>query len=167
VPRSLRAAQAEDVAQMVALSEAKRSAYAAYQPLFWRKAAGSAAVQADYFQQLLSRENILAFVAPSSEGSREQESGQLEGFIIAALVEAPAVYDPGGLTCLVDDFCVAGPVLWATTGQALLRHTLAAARARGAAQVVVVCGHLDEPKRAMLQEEELTIASEWYVKPLV
>ena len=38
-----------DVAQMVALAEAKRTEYAAYSPIFWRKAEGSAEEQARFF----------------------------------------------------------------------------------------------------------------------
>ena len=40
------------------------------------------------------------------------------------------------------------------------------ARQRGAAQTVVVCGHLDQPKRAMLAQVGFSIASEWYVQSL-
>ena len=36
-------ATADDVPALVALSESKRTQYAAYQPQFWRKAADSAA----------------------------------------------------------------------------------------------------------------------------
>ena len=150
----IRPAHADDVPAMVALSEQKRLEYERYQPVFWRKAADSAASQLPYFRNLLTRENIIALVCAGERG--------LDGFIIAAIIGAPPVYDPGGLTCMIDDFCVAGSAGWATVGAALLREVGQQAQARGANQQVVVCGHLDEAKRAMLRAGGLTIASEWY-----
>jgi GNAT superfamily N-acetyltransferase len=151
-------ARPDHVDAMVALSEAKRTQYAAYQPHFWRKAENSAAVQTPYFYELLARDSILALVAQDGEA--------VVGFVIAAVIPAPAVYDPGGPTCMIDDFCVADPELWATVGRDLLTAATTAARNRGAAQVVVVCGHLDQPKRAALAAAGLTLASEWYTSPL-
>jgi RNA polymerase sigma-70 factor (ECF subfamily) len=52
----------------------------------------------------------------------------------AALVPAPAVYEPGGLTCQIDDFRVADPGAWEEVGSALLRAVGAWARAREAVQ---------------------------------
>jgi GNAT superfamily N-acetyltransferase len=156
-------ATADDVPALVALSESKRTQYAAYQPQFWRKAADSAAAQTPYFHELLARENVLVYAAVEQTVSA---ADAIVGFVIAALVPAPAVYDPGGLTCLIDDFCVAQPTQWATVGRDLLTTVTRQAARRGAAQVVVVCGHLDEPKRAALRAAGLTIASEWYVGPV-
>lgn len=160
MPKQLKIQPAQDVhvPAMVALSEQKRTEYAAYQPVFWRKAANSAAAQTPYFQRLLTQENVLALVA--------LQGGAVAGFVIAALVPAPAVYNPGGLTCMIDDFCVAQPQQWLSAGRALLAAVTAQAAARGASQAVVVCGHLDEPKRALLREAGLAIASEWYVSPI-
>jgi GNAT superfamily N-acetyltransferase len=55
---------------------------------------------------------------------------------------------------------VAKTAHWEDVGRALLREALRIAKERGAAQAVVVCGHLDEPKRAFLRSEDLNIASE-------
>jgi GNAT superfamily N-acetyltransferase len=148
----------DHVDAMVALSEAKRTLYAAYQPTFWRKAPDSAAVQTPYFHTLLARASIVAFVAQAGA----QQGAPIVGFVIASIVPAPAVYDPGGLTCMIDDFCVAEPAQWATVGRALLTAATAAARARGATQTVVVAGAQDAPKRAALIAAGLTVASEWY-----
>ena len=155
----IRPATPADVAAMVALSEQKRTDYAAYQPVFWRKAAGSAAVQTPYFRELLGRDHILARVAV--------DGGTVVGFVIAAVMPAPAVYDPGGLTCLIDDFCVADPAMWTAAGAALLTDVQTAAAARGAVQSVVVCGHLDAAKRAFLRGAGLSLASKWYVGPTI
>ena len=77
------------------------------------------------------------------------------------------VYDPGGKTCLVDDFAVDSAGDWTTVGNALLAAALQEARERGAVQAVVVCGHRDDPKRHMLAGDGFSIASEWYVREIV
>jgi GNAT superfamily N-acetyltransferase len=84
--------------------------------------------------------------------------------VIASLVDAPPVYDPGGLTCVIDDFVVADAREWQSLGGALLSEANRQAQARGAVQTVVVCGHQDQPKRSMLADLGFSIASEWYVK---
>lgn len=138
------------------LSEQKRIQYQDYQPLFWRKAEDSAARQAGFLQHMLARENVFALVYESE--------GVAKGFLIAALVPSPPVY-AAGLTCSVDDYWVADQD-WDGAGRALLDAAAEAARERGAVQCVVVCGHLDGPKRSMLAGAGHTIASEWWVKPL-
>jgi len=82
------------------------------------------------------------------------------------LVPAPPVYNPGGLTCSIDDFVVSEGECWETVGADLLDQVRRVALSSGAAQVVVVCAHHDEPKRKALEEYSLTIASEWWVTPL-
>ena len=52
-------------------------------------------------------------------------------------------------------------------GNALLAAALQEARERGAVQMVVVCGHRDDPKRGMLAESGFSLASEWYVQEIV
>lgn len=151
----VRDATPEDVSQMVDLSAARRRRYAEHQPTFWRPAADADARQREYFESLLARETVVARVC--------EREGQLDGFAIAALVGAPPVYDPGGLTCLIDDFAVRADDLWETAGQALLSTLMQDAKDRGAVQTVLVCGHLDEPKRKMFRALGHTIASEWWV----
>src|SRR5438876_7264329 len=130
---------------MVDLSEQKRIQYQSYQPTFWRKAAGSREQQVPHFERVVSSDRVIALV--------HESAGSIDGFVIAALVEAPPVYDPGGLTSVIDDFVVADGRDWATTGLALLTEANREAKARGAVQTVVVCGHQDQPKRAMLAGE--------------
>lgn len=150
-----RAATPSDVPRMVDLSEQKRSEYAAHEPVFWRKAADSREKQTPYFETLLSRESVIALV--------HERGGAIDGFLIAALVPAPPVYDPGGLICLIDDFVVADPDAWQIVGAALLAEVGRQARARGAVQFMVICGHRDGPKRAMLAAMGLSLATEIYV----
>jgi GNAT superfamily N-acetyltransferase len=155
---TIREAQASDVPAMVELSEQKRLELQNYQPVFWRKAANSRAKHTPWIERLVSREDVITLV--------HEENGAVDGFIIADFVPAPPVYDVPGPTTRVDDFCVAQSKDWATIGRALLEAVMQQARQRGAAQIVVICAHLDQPKRDMLMQTGLSLASEWFVKPL-
>ncbi len=152
----IRPAREADVPAIVALSEEKRTQYERYQPHFWRKAPDSATKQAPFLAQQLTRENVIALV--------HEQGDVIDGFVIAVLVKSPPVYE-AGITCAIDDFCVTGHD-WMGTGRQLLDEALARAREREAAQVVVVCGHLDQPKREMLAAAGLSIASEWWTQPI-
>ena len=154
---TIRRARATDVSRLVDLSEEKRLQYQAYQPLFWRKAPDSREKQLPYFERLLSDDRVIALV--------HERDDAIDGFVVATLLNAPPVYDPGGLTCLIDDF-VAADERWDTVGAALLAAVDREAKHRGAVQMVVVCGHLDQRKRRMLADGAFTIASEWYVKSI-
>ena len=145
---------------MVELSEQRRTLYAQFQPMFWRKAENSRAAQTPYFENQLARENVLTLVA------EDQNTGAMAGFVMAALIPAPPVYDPDGLTCLLDDFCVAEAAEWRPVGEALLAAVGEQAQARGAVQFVVVCAHLDRPKREALRSLGFDLASEWYVREI-
>lgn len=153
----IRRARAEDVPAMVALSHAKRAEYERYQPVFWRMAPDGDERQRPFFERLVGDGDSIVLVA--------ERAGALAGFVIARLVPAPPIYDPGGPTCSIDDFCVGDPGEWATVGKLLLEAAVAEGRVRGAAQTVVVCGRRDEPKRAMLQLLGFGVASEWWVSP--
>lgn len=155
---SVRPATPADAVAMVDLSEEKRTRYESYQPVFWRKAEGSREKQLPFFEQLVSNERFVALV--------HESNGVVDGFLIGQIVPAPPVYNPGGPSFYVDDYWVAGGQDWDSAGTALLDAACAIGRERGAAQAVVVCGHLDQPKRSMLYGNGYTIASEWYVKPL-
>lgn len=96
----------------------------------------------------------------------EDSNGDVDGFVIITAVSAPPVYDPGGLSSLIDDFVVSSPDKWVTAGAALLDAATAWAREQGAVQVVVVAGPHDRPKRAVLRDAGLYVASEWFTAPL-
>lgn len=148
----IRPATLADVPPMIAMSEDFRTQY---QPVFWRKAADSAEKQTPYFEKLVQDETIITLV--------HEIDAKVDGFIIAALMEAPPVYNPGGFTCIVDDFCTDN---WERIGKELLNAAMEEAKQRGAVQIVVICPHLDEAKRTLLQSERLTIVSEWYVRKI-
>ena len=153
----IRTAFVEDIPQMTLLAEKKRSEYEQYEPNFWRAAKDAAQKQAPYFRDQLGEEDTICLVA--------EYEGQVTGFVIAKMVTAPPVYDPGSLVCMIDDFVVVAPDRWACAGKGLLQEVRRRAQSLGASLSVVVCGHLDEAKREMLRAAGFTIASEWYVSP--
>lgn len=152
---TVRNAQKSDVTAIVALSEEKRLTYQNYQPLFWKKAENSQEMQAPFLERQIEDERFISLV--------HEEDGIVNGFLIAAVVPSPPVYNPGGLTGSIDDFWVEQGKDWEGAGLALLNAAIAKIKQRGAVQLVVVCGHQDQPKRAMLQAHGYTISSEWYV----
>jgi hypothetical protein len=156
---TIRAAEAQDLDALLELSELRRREYATYQPVFWRPAPNALAHQRPYLAGLLGEQDVVARVAVVSHAI-------VVGFAIGRLMPAPPVYDPGGPTCLIDDFALADPDLWLSVGLDLLRAVSDAARERGAVQVVVVTPSQDTAKRAALQAGGLGIASEWWTRPL-
>jgi hypothetical protein len=158
VTNPIRKAVPADVPRIVELAEQKRVEYQEYQSTFWRKASDSREKHLPYIASVIERENVIALV--------HESDSEIDGFVIAAIVPAPPVYDPGGLTCVIDDFTVARAGDWEHIGAALLAEASRLSKERGAVQTVVVCGHLDEPKRQMLASAGYAIASEWYVRRL-
>lgn len=154
----IRAARQADVPRMIELAAEKRAEYERAQPVFWRVAPDAALKQTPFFEQQIARENVVALV--------HEHDGVIDGFLLAFLHEAPPVYAPGGPACTIDDFTVATPDLWATIGRGLLDAAVPRIKALGAAQVIIVCGHHDMPKRAMLEQAGWPIASEWRVRAI-
>lgn len=153
----VRPATVADAPYMVELSERYRTMLAQYQALFWSKAEDSRAQHLPYIALLLRRADVLAFVAVTD--------GAIDGFIVGILAPSPPVY-AAGLTCTVDDFCVADPEDWDGIGRQLLDEVRRHARQQGASQVVVVCPHQHQRKRSMLRAAGLSVASEWYTSGL-
>jgi hypothetical protein len=148
-------ANLDDLDLLLAIASGCRTAYAEYQPRFWRPAPDAAERQRAYFTAMLDDDKALVLTAT--------EDADLRGFAIGRLVSAPPVYDPGGVSCVVDDFAVAAPDEWSTIGSVLFDALRSWAASRDAAQMIVVTARLDEPKRAALQSRGLTLASEWWV----
>jgi len=142
---------------MTGLAARRRELYARYQPMFWRPAVGARDKHHPYLASLVADTQVITLVG--------EEDSQLTGFLIATLVPAPPVYNPGGLTCQIDDFTVADDDKWMATGPALLRAGLDEAARRGAVQAVVVTARLDYPKLQALRSCGLEVASEWWVTP--
>lgn len=157
----VRTSQLTDISAMAALSKAKRLAYEKAQPHFWRYAGEEGDnTQIQWFTELLEDENHVMFTA-------ESDTKEILGFIIGKLISAPEVYNPGGLTLMIDDFCVTSENLWQSVGHELIEETKAIAKVKGATQIVVVCGAHDYSKRKFLSEQNLQVASEWFVGGIV
>ena len=154
----VRKATESDIEAAIGLVERTRRQYQKYQPTFWRKAADSVTKTRTFFTRLLGEPGTYFLVA--------EEGRQMLGFLIARKFPAQPVYAPGGDTYLIDDFCVVEPHHWLTTGEALLSHVTTLIHEHGAAQIVVACGERDLPKAEMLRRSDLTIASNWWTKPL-
>lgn len=154
VTELIRPAIAADVDAIASMASARRRQYALYQPVFWAPAPDAEEIHKPYLAKLVDHQDVVTLVA--------EESGTVTGFVIATIGGAPAVYNPGGQTCQIDDFVVE-PGRWNSTGTHLLAAALEHAAQRGAVQAVVVCGHLDAEKREALRASGLSIASEWWV----
>ncbi|MGN6792746.1 MAG: GNAT family N-acetyltransferase [Streptosporangiaceae bacterium] len=150
----IRTATPADVDAMVRMAAERRDEYSTYQPVFWHPASDAEQKHRPYLAKLVNGSDVVTLVS--------EDDGEPTGFIILSFTAAPPVYEPGGPTGLIDDFAVR-PGRWQTTGARLLHAALAAAGERGAVQAVVVTAHLDEPKRAMLRQAGLGLASEWWV----
>ena len=154
----IREATASDLEAIVVLVEHHRRQLQKYQPTFWHKAANSAETTRSFFTKLLSEQETFFLVAI--------EGVQVLGFLIARRFPAPPVFAPGGDTYLVDDFSVLEPHHWLSVGEALLSHASTLIHEAGAAQIVVVGADRDLAKAEMLRRSDLTIASNWWTKPL-
>jgi hypothetical protein len=148
----------DDVADIAALADVRREAYEAAQPQFWRRAPDAVDRHVPWLRAQVEDPDVISLVVRSA--------GSLDGFALASVVGPPPVYDPGGPTGVVDDFAVADPSSWPTVGRDLLAEVRRRLLARGAAQVVVVCGRHDAAKREALLAAGLTVASEWFVGPV-
>jgi hypothetical protein len=155
---TIRQATKADVPAILDLAEAKREEYQRYQRTFWRRAGDSPEKHRAFLETLVEDDAVLFRV--------HEAGGVVDGFIVGTLLPAPPVYDPGGPVCLIDDFATRYPGDWAAFGAALLADVTAEAKRRGAVLAAVICGHLDQPKRAMLASAGYGVASEWHTREL-
>ena len=156
---TVRRATAHDLPEVLDLAAQRRADYATDQPRFWRPAKDARSRQSKYFASLLidPQASVMVYC---------DQTDKVTAFVIARLVAAPPVYDPGGLTCLVDDFVVRDASDWLTVGGALVDAVRAWASGHGAAQLVAVTGRHDQPKRDALRSAGLSVVSEWWADGL-
>ena len=152
----IRKSRLSDIDNLVSLSKEKRLNYEKAQPQFWRYAGNDGDnLQKKWFMELLDDDNYLMFMAEKHE--------MILGFIIGKLICAPEVYNPGGLTMMIDDFCVQSEDLWETIGSQLIDTIKIPSKVKNASQILVVCGAHDVKKREFLMNQNLSITSEWFV----
>jgi GNAT superfamily N-acetyltransferase len=154
----IRKATSNDVPRMLELAAVKRSEYEAYSPVFWRPAANAKESQRAFFEKLVDDAGWICLV--------QDADGLVDGFVMARVVPAPPVYDPGGKACVIDDFAVSSPSLWATVGAELRDAAERHAAQAGAVVSVTVCGHRDTAKRKALLDSGSHVASEWHVRSI-
>ena len=145
-PHGIRPLAAADVPRVLELGEQKRQEYQAYSPVFWRMSSLPRETFGPYMQSQIADAQNIALA--------HEQDGKIDGFVL--------MNARGG----IDDYTVAAPGLWPTVGADLLRAAGAAAHKKGIKILLVVCGHGDLPKRTMLASQGLTLATDWYVKPL-
>ena len=142
----IRPLTAADVPRVLELGEQKRREYQAYSPVFWRVSRTPRETFAPYLQgQIEDAQNV---------AMAHEQDDKVDGFV---LVNARGT---------IDDYAVAAPDLWPTVGADLLHAAGDAARRHGLTSLLVICGAGDIPKRTMLAAQGLTLATDWYVKPL-
>ena len=149
----LRKTNSSDVVDCVDLVEARRLRYEEYEPQFWRRADDSRSTSVEWFSNLFSDVDVLSLVAT--------EESAVVGFLIARDAPAPPVYNPGGPTALVDDFCVAEG-RWMDVGKNLLIRAKEELHSSGCTQIVVVGAHKDTEKTSFLETTTLSLASTWW-----
>ncbi|MFM5918009.1 MAG: N-acetyltransferase family protein [Novosphingobium sp.] len=155
LPLLVRRARAADVAEIAEILGAKRKSYEAWQPVFWKRAK---------HQHLLTLIYIhLQVYFPRGAFLVCERQGEVAGFLLASTIKAPPVFDPGGRSILVDDFCVRDPDDWPTIGTALFDELQAIASAKSWRQVIAVCAEQDRPKAVFLKGVGLSTASIWCV----
>src|SRR3954469_4413918 len=154
----VRRATASDLDAVVAIIEGQRKQYQKFQPTLWHKAADSAASSRTFFSTLVAEPQAYFLVAT--------EGRQILGFLIARKFAAAPVFASGGDTYLIDEFAMSEPRHWLGIGEALLSHVSTLLHEHGAAQIVAICADRDLAKAEVLRRSDLTIASNWWTKPL-
>jgi ribosomal protein S18 acetylase RimI-like enzyme len=154
----IRRATASDLDAVVAIIESQRRQYHRFQPTFWQRTADAAELSRTFFSRLLDEPGAYFLVAA--------EGRLILGFLIARRFPAPPVFEPGGDTYLIDDFAVSESRHWLGIGEALLSHVSTLLHEHGAAQIIAVCADRDLAKAEVLRRSDLTIASNWWTKPL-
>lgn len=151
----LRPAGDEDLDALVALASEVRDRLAALEPVFWRRHPEADVNQRAWFSMLLT-DDAHHVVVSTGRG------GEVDGFAIARAMDAPPVFDPGGRTCLVDDW------VWPTAdvAEALLGEVRRWAVTRGCSQLVVVSPAGDDQRRSLLSRGGLHPTSEWWTGPV-
>ena len=147
-----------DIPAILSLLHVRRQEYQHYAPTFWKIAQRAVEKQEPFIRLLVGNTNVLSIV--------HENDDHVDGVLIATMIEAPPVYDPGGKVCMVDDYMVERPELWKTVGDRLLEHCRQWAKTQGCVLELIVCAQKDVSKSVMLRDTGAEVASEWYVRDL-
>lgn len=144
---ALRPLHGDDLTRVEEIAQDRRLQYAQYQPRFWRVHPQAVENHSAFLKTKLAQNDICALACVNSED-------KLVGYVFA---------DQGE----IDDFGVHEPTLWNTVGSSLLAGAAAWMEAQGASEITVVCGHKDQPKRALLQAAGLSCRESWWTRNLM
>jgi ribosomal protein S18 acetylase RimI-like enzyme len=153
----IRPMEAGDLDAAVDLVERRRERLQAYEPVFWRKADGSAETTRRFFSHLVADEQTLFLVA--------ERGGVIVGCAQAREAAVPPVYVPGR-TAMIDDFCVSDDADFSAVGLALLRALQRHLVERGFRQIIIACPARDTRLQELLASEALSLTSVWWTKGL-
>lgn len=144
---------------MAALADAKRHQYRDHARPFQIPASNARELHEAFLPKLLEWEPFTVLV--------HQSEGEIDAFIVGRFGGAPPPFGAGALFH-VDDFAVAAPGLWHSTGAVLLRELAKRAAAADLDRAIVVSGpaSVDPDKVRFLRRAGLAVAAEWRVKPL-
>lgn len=152
---SVTKAKSKHIKDMNHLSFLKRKYYEENQPVFWKWAGKQGEIeQQKWFKELVERDNYICLIAESG--------AKTVGFIIGQIVNAPAVYNPGSKTVIIDDFCVLDDK-WDVIGGVLVDAIKEEMRERALTQLVIVSGSHDVDKKKLIENSGLSAVSYWYV----
>ncbi len=137
-------AQEVDIKSMNMLSNQKRISYEKFQPQFWRSNGDAGEIaQRKWFKELIEDNSYICLIA--------KQNDEIIGFVIGKIISAPEVYNPGGLTLLIDDFCILNSN-WNLVGNTLLKEIKSISKQQGVTQLIAVSGSHDEDKKSFLNE---------------
>ncbi len=155
----VRDAHADDVPAMAELADRKRRQYSEHASPFQRPAPNAREIHEGFLPKLFEWDGFEVLV--------HESGGEVDGFIVGRFGSAPPPFGVGSLFH-VDDFGVAKPDNWTVTGRALLRTLAQRAATAGFATGIVVSGpsSVDAPKVSFLVDSGLSVAAEWWVKPV-
>jgi GNAT superfamily N-acetyltransferase len=155
---TVRSASAADVQVMAQLLAVKRTQLESFEPVMWRPSEAAAQLTPAFFAHQLGQPNVIARVA--------ENGGQMLGFAIGVIQDAPPVFSPGGKSVLIDDFAVSEGPQADAAASGLLDAVISEARARGAVQIIAIAAARDARAVRWLESKKLHVASQWWTRTL-
>lgn len=126
--------------------------------MFWARGDNTAELTQAFFGYLTQSDEAIVLCA--------RTEANVQGFVIALKHAVPPAYAPPGDTYLIDDFALADAALWPSVGVALMQAAEAAAKAKGAGQLIAVSAMVEHARSETYAAEGFNPVSQWWHKPL-
>ena len=149
----VRDAAETDIDAIVDLIEANRLRLQEWEPRFWKKSQSSAEMSRAFLATLLTDADVIFLVAA--------EQSQIFGCLHCKPSFVPPVYDPGGTTWMVDDFCVHDQS-WDEAGQLLLDELKLRTLAKAEGQLILPSPHRDSRANEFILGAGLRPTTTWF-----